>query len=502
MQDDRLVLLDARILGHTGLAEVFRTDYWQHAGSAESADLYRPLTILSFRWNHAVAGPSAAAYHAVNVVLHAAVSALVATLVGALFGGPRLAAASGLLFALHPVHTEAVTTVVGRAELQAALFLLAALGLHARGYALGGHRRRGLAVALLCFGLALLSKESAAVGPGLVLLLDALAWLGRGRGPEARELRRALGVTALYTAVVAGYLALRLAVLGRLAGSPIEDVGLLFGEPLAARLWTGLQILAIYARLLAFPLTLSADYSLRQVPVLHDPAHPAVLAGLLLALALVAGLVWGLRRRSGPLVFAIGSFAVSYSLVSNLVTPIGVLVAERLLYLPSLGFCVGLAWAWERLDSRRRGPRGAASARPDRLATAALALVLLLYGARTVVRNQDWRDALTLFAATVEASPESAAAHFNYGATLFQERRDAAGALPHFERALEIRPRFLPAHLNLVTAWLQLGRYEEAREAARRGLALFPDDPGLRERLALAERLQRQAPPPAGSRGP
>jgi tetratricopeptide (TPR) repeat protein len=497
VQDDRLVLIDPRILGRTPVAEIFVTDYWHHVATAENADLYRPITTLSFRLNHLAAGPSSAAFHGVNVALHALVSALVVLFTDALFRNRRVALVSGLLFALHPVHSEAVTGIVGRAELLAALFLLAALHLHARSYVLGGLvPRTGRLLALGCFALALLSKESVVVGPALVLLVDAVGWLRRGRPPDARELRGSLATAALYAAVVAAVLGVRLAVLGRLGGSPVLEVGLLFGEPLATRLFTGLEILAVYLRLLLFPLTLSADYSLRQVPVLDSLAHPAALVGLAAALALPVALVWAWRRRAAPLFFGLGFFAVSYALVSNLLTPIGVLVAERLLYLPSLGFCCALAWAWERLDARLRGPGGA---RVHPVTAAALALVLALYGARTIVRNQDWRDELTLFAASVESSPASAAAHYNYASTLYQKRNDPAGAVPHLERALEIRPKFLPAHLNLVMAYLQLARYDEARAAAERGLALFPGNPQLVERLAAAERM-RKRPPPAPAR--
>jgi tetratricopeptide (TPR) repeat protein len=499
VQDDRLVLIDARVHGRTGLAEVFLTDYWGAETSAETADLYRPLTILSFRFNHALFGPSPAAYHAVNVVQHALVSALAVLLLGVLFRSRRLALASGLLFALHPVHTEAVTGVVGRAELQAAGFLLAALILHARGYRVGSWRPRAcLAAALVCLALALLSKESVAVAPGLVLLVDGIGWLGRGRAPDARELRRALGVAGLYAAVVLAYLGLRMAVLGGLGIKPLYEVGLLFGEPFTARLWTGLEILAIYLRLLLFPLALSADYSVRQVPVLHSPAHPAALAGLLAAAGLATAALYGWRRRALPLLFGLGFFAIGYALVSNLLTPIGVLVAERLIYLPSLGFCVALAWVWERADAKLGAGPGA---RPHVAAAAALGIVLAFYGARTVLRNRDWRDPLTLFAATVAASPESASAHYNYAATLYQEKNDPAGALPHLERALEIRPKFLPAHLNAATAYLQLGRPEEARAAALRGLEIFPGDPGLRQRLQLAGELARAKRPRSAHQG-
>ncbi|HUL99324.1 MAG TPA: hypothetical protein VLU24_07900, partial [Mycobacterium sp.] len=347
--DDKLIQRDPRISGQTSFWTIFVTDYW-YTYIGTSADLYRPLTIASYALNHMVAGLSSPAFHVVNIILHALASVLVVLLVDAVCAQRGLAVATGVLFATHPVHSEAVTGIVGRAEVLSALFLLLALTLQARDYTLwGAGRRWWLPVSLLAYFCALLSKETAIVGPGLVGLVDVLRQMDAParRDPRATRWnwRRTLGVVVLYAAVAAVYLVVRFAVVGRfIQKAPPRSYLLLFDQPLLTRVFTAFEVLAIYLRLLFFPLTLSADYSYRQVPLLDAPDAVAV-TGMLAALALAGGLVWVLRRRVWPLVWALGFFVVSYSVVANFPIPLQVLVAERLLYLPSVGFCVAVAWA-------------------------------------------------------------------------------------------------------------------------------------------------------------
>ncbi|MFQ5668688.1 MAG: hypothetical protein ACE5I7_19980, partial [Candidatus Binatia bacterium] len=185
--DDKLIQRDPRIHLQTSFWTIFVTDYWyKYIGT--SADLYRPLTIASYALNYAVAGLSSPAFHAVNILLHALVCALLVVLLDALVRDRALAVVSALLFATHPIHTEAVTGIVGRAEILTALFLLAALYLHVRGYTLWGQGRAvWLPVALLAYFCALLSKETAIVGPGLLLVVEYTGRARRGEWPFEHE---------------------------------------------------------------------------------------------------------------------------------------------------------------------------------------------------------------------------------------------------------------------------------------------------------------------------
>lgn len=503
--DDKLIQRDPRINGQEPFWRIFVTDYW-YTYIGTSADLYRPLTIASYALNFMVAGLSSPAFHAVNILLHAAVCLLVVLLIDALLRERTLAVVAGLLFATHPVHTEAVTGIVGRAEILTALFLLAALYLHARHYTLRG---KGPAlwvplagVAYLC---ALLSKETAIVGPGLLLVVDVVDRArrgGTGAGAWLRRIdlrtpsvQRTLAILGLYVAVAVVYLLIRFLVVGQLLQRPpAKSYYLLFGHPLATRLFTGCKVLAIYLRLLLFPSTLSADYSYRQVVLAQSLDNTASVIGLAAGLCLIAVFVWALRRQVLAAIFALAFFAVAYSVVGNLIVPIGVLVAERLMYLPSVGFCASLAWLGVSLARRLNRADGPVWLR--RVPAGVLLVVLALYSGRTIVRNLDWRDHITLYRATVEASPQCHAALFNYAAALMQYSKAPESqeiALQHLLRANAIRNDHFPSLVNLTIIYMRRREWQTAHEWAVKARQVKPGNKKIRGMLQTIEKhLQQQ----------
>ncbi len=510
--DDKLIQRDPRINGSEGFWRIFVTDYWyKYIGT--SADLYRPLTIASYALNFMIAGLNSSAFHAVNVVLHAAVCALVVILIDALLRDRLLALVCGLLFATHPIHAEAVTGIVGRAEILTALFLLLALYLHARQYTLRGVGQTvWLPVAGLAYFCALLSKETAIVGPGLLLLVDVVGRMRRrrevsdGRPGSTAEQRSAprlahtAGVLAMYVAIAAVYVWVRFLVVGVfLQKPPLKNYYLLFGHPLTTRLLTGFKVLAIYAKLLFFPVTLSADYSYRQVTLSESFDFLGPVVGMIAGLCLTGAFAYAVRARIVAVVFALGFFAVAYSVVSNLIVPIGVLVAERLMYLPSVGFCAALAWVGIAL-SRRYAPAFAVGWR-RRIPVGLLVLVVALYSVRTVVRNVDWRDQESLYAATVRDSPECFAALFNYSAVLMQtsKRSDAQQlALEILLRAYAIRQDHFPSLVNLSLMYSTRGELEKARDFAQQGLKVQPNNKKIQTILkGIDNRLQQREKAPA-----
>ena len=177
------------------------------AGAGEVNPIYRPLTSLTYALNHAVGGLDPAGYHLLNVLLHALCAVLVLRL-GRVLGATLLAAtAAALLFAVHPVHVEVVANVAGRKDALATALIIATLLAHRMALARGGWR---LALPVLAFGAALLSKETGAVALGIVaawdLLLEPAAW--------RTNRRRALALYAGYAAVLLLYLLARHAAVG------------------------------------------------------------------------------------------------------------------------------------------------------------------------------------------------------------------------------------------------------------------------------------------------
>ena len=205
---------------------------------------------------------------------------------------------------------------------------------------------------------------------------------------------------------------------------------LLVALPLFTRELTAIKVAGLYGWRLLAPWQLAADYSYDQIPAVQSPLDPTFLGALVLVAA-VPALVWWTWRRIPAVALGLGLLALTFAMVSNLVLLIGTIMAERLVYLPSAGFCLAVAGA---LESVTRGAmadvvptRAAAPARPPddlrRLASPALALPLIavvaLYGVRTVSRNSVWRDRATFFGTMVVEAPNSARSHRELGSVAF-----------------------------------------------------------------------------------
>lgn len=464
--DVRIAAENQRIRSIAGIAGLFTTDWWD--GRHPQSLVYRPLTITTFAIDYALATQgetdppparlpqrAARAFHVQNVLWHGAASAGLFLLFLELFASPGLALAAAALFAVHPVHTEAVDGIVGRAELMSACFAFLAL--------LGAWRVvrddppgafRPVLAAVLLF-LALLSKEQAMVIPAVPLL-----WLLAPGRNERRALirrssfRRLMGCLA---AALLAYLALRAAVLGSpLAVGAIERVRVVVDNPVskadgAARLLTPVRVFGETLRVLIFPKTLSADYSFDQIPLVTSLDSATI--GCALALSGLAVGTFLLRRRAPAASFGIGFFLLSWALTSNLPVVIGTIFGERLLYLPSAGACLAIAFALIAASRRVGAPR---------LAAVLVAALVGVAGARTWARNADWKDNQTLFAAAAEASPRSCKALNGYASELFTARRPEE-AIPWAERSLAIYPSYPSAHLTLAKSLRAVANESSAR---------------------------------------
>lgn len=461
---------------------------------------WRPVTTLTFALNASVHELAPFGYHLVNVVLHALVSVLVFAVFARATGAWRTAAIAALLFAAHPVHTEAVASVVGRAELLAAAGFFVAWLLFLRADAARAASRRVVleTLAVLCFFAALLAKENALALLPVLMLADWMA-----RPPDARAARfrgHAVRYAALGATVIV-FVALRRHVLGDAPGEiSLLDNPLVALPPLAREL-TALKVAGLYGWRLLVPWHLAADYSYRQLAPVESVAD----VGFLAAFALVAAvpvLVWWTWRRAPTAALGLGVLVLTFAMVSNLVFLIGTIMAERLLYLPSAGFCLAAAVALEHATRRapaRRATAPSAGAAHDGAATLAgltsarlavpLALVLALYGARTVARNGVWRDRWTFFSTMVREAPESARSQRELGAVL-ADRGDFAAARVAFERSLAIKPDDPATLYNLANALLQEQRVADAIATYQRALTQKPDFADAMVNLGNAESLR------------
>lgn len=408
-------------------------------------EIYRPLTMLTFALNGRLGG--SLGYHVVNVLVHALVTVFAFALAKIVLRSSLGAAASAALFAVHPIHTEAVTNVFGRAELLATLFVLICLVTLARASSDGPPQLRHsawLGVSLIAFAAALLSKESAVTAIALCGLVQI--WVA----PE-RRVGQTLLRLAPYLLIGIAYLGWRRYLVGALS---MPEPPHFVDNPLAhvpglPRLATSLMIIGEYLLALTFPVTLSSDYSFNQVPVVVSALDPRLLAAtgvlVLLALALVASL-----RRAPQAAMAGAFFFVPLAATTNILVVIGTIKAERLLYLPSLGWCLAVGWLAMKLARRSRP-----------LALGTLGIVLCLFATRTWIRNEDWRDDVTAHEVAVRTAPASAKTHYNWSRDLVSQRRLDEG-ISHLRRSVAIYPDWGPAQANLGSALAMAGNLSEA----------------------------------------
>jgi len=456
--DDRPIILQNPRLHHVGhLLRLWTETYWP---PWMGAALYRPLSMSAFALEWWAGHGAPWIFHATNVLLYAAVAMLVLALARSLLSA-RSAWVVAALFAVHPVHVEAVANIVGQSELWAAVGVLGAVVLYLRGRraamradpatrdgfgsAVGG-TPRALAIVVLV-AAACFSKEHAIIAPILLALAevecvnDERPWSARWR------VLRPLGLALL--AVVVVYLAARALVIGALPGDR-PHVVLEHLTPIARR-WTALGIVPEWVRLFLWPARLSAEYAPRDI-VIYDHLTPALLPALLLLVALAVTFIVSVRRwRIGA--FALAWMAVTLVLVSNLVLMTGVLLAERTLFLPSVGAMLLVGAVIERLRIPGLGstpgpaaehagvPAGSPRVAPARAAVLAGALgAVVLAGAwRSAVRQAVWRSNATLFAQAPLDAPLSYRAHDVFAGLLF-DAGDLAGGEREARTALALYP--------------------------------------------------------------
>jgi tetratricopeptide (TPR) repeat protein len=467
------------------VAAIFGEKYWYGASPrASNAGLYRPLTTFSYLVNYAILGdgPRPGGYHWVNLALHLVNVTLVYALGMLIFAETLPALALAAIWGLHPLLTESITNVVGRADLLAAFGVLAGLLCHVRGASATGQRRVAwLAALATAQAIGLLSKENAAVLPGLMLLYD-LTWSGR-----APWRRRAPAYAALlfpFAAFLYLRSGLHMHMLIDLTENPLVSAGFW-----TARI-TAVKVIGKVLWLFLWPAHLSADYSYNAVPLFAWRPASGEDAKALLALAVCLGaailaLLLALRwRRTGkPLLFFLVFFFVALSPTANLIILIGSIMAERFLYLPAVGLAGCVVAAVHMLGQRLFLKRPAA--RP--VAWAALGLVCLAYTARTYARNVDWQDDRSLWSSAVEVCPQAARPHYNLAIGLERLPDRLPEAVAEYQAALRIQPDFAEAHNNLAGALARLpGRLPEALAEYQAALRIQPDRAAVHYNLGVA----------------
>jgi hypothetical protein len=439
--------------------------------------LFRPVVNVSYALDSFFWGIDPFGFHLTNLVLHAANTGLLfllawcAVLDRARVRGtdpqPLWAALPAILFAVHPLQTEAVAYASARSELLCALFTFLALLAFRRAATSG--RRRWLVPAFVAMLLGLACKEVAAMAPILAWAYDRL-FLPQHPGSRRRQLTCYLPPLVLIAALGC----VRLAIyFGREAAGASSIVG--------RNLLLQIKVMWHYLALLVLPVGQSVIHEYREVGSAFEPGVMAAglgLAGLVLA-------AWRLRRREPHIAFGILWFLLIL-LPSSSIVPMAEPMAEHRVYLASAGVFLAVAGLAASLAARFASPAF------PRVAGAAAVLLILALASATVARARVWRNPVTLWSDATAKAPHTYAAHYALAEAL-REKGDCAAAIVEYQRATERVADHPDAWTNLGICQAQTGALAEAEAALSRALALDPTRASPHYNLGLLARMRGDA---------
>uniref|UniRef100_A0A8C4UDT6 Protein O-mannosyl-transferase TMTC3 n=1 Tax=Falco tinnunculus TaxID=100819 RepID=A0A8C4UDT6_FALTI len=481
--DDVSAILDNKDLHpSTPLRNLFQNDFWGTPMSEErSHKSYRPLTVLTFRLNYLFSELNAVSYHFLNLVFHVVVC-VVFLKVCKLFLDNRSSVVASLLFAVHPIHTEAVTGVVGRAELLSSIFFLAAF--------LSYTKSKGpdntivwtpIAVTVFLVAVATLCKEQGitvvgiccvyevfiAQGYTLPVLLDTAVQILQGKGSIPFSM-----LQTLLKLIVLMFSTLLLVVVRVQVIQSQLPVFTRFDNPAAvspspARQLTFNYLLPVNAWLLLNPSELCCDWTMGTIPLVESLLDVRNVATLTFFCFLGSLIVFSLRYpgdSSKTVLMALCLIVLPFIPASNLFFPVGFVVAERVLYVPSMGFCILVAHGWKKLSNKSV---------LRKISWVCLAVVLFTHALKTLHRNWDWESEYTLFMSALKVNKNNAKLWNNVGHALENEK-NFERALQFFIQATQVQPDDIGAHMNVGRTYKNLNKTKEAEESYMIAKSLMP----------------------------
>ncbi len=472
--DDYSAIVENRIVKKRAEAipEIFATPY--RAGyRAAAGNLYRPLPLSMFAVEHHYFGNQAAGHHVVNVLLYVLLAVLLFSLLKKWLVRQHalLPFVIALLFVLHPIHTEVVANIKSRDELLAFIFMLGLF--HALHIYLYRQKKWAYGAALLCFALALFSKESAVALIGVIPLVLYFFYY--------KQAKPITFLTLPFIVPLAGFLLARHYALSiETTVTSREGSWLMAQSQPLAHLASSIRFMGLYLYKMLIPYPLVSDYSHPQFEQLSWASWQVWLSLLLYATGIgFAFKGWKTRKVWS---FAILFFLITHFLHSNLLFVIGTVFGERLLFTPSLGIIMlmglGFAYWWEKA-----GLTGNFAPMSAPKAIAPLLMLAVLYAGLSFRRNAEWNNNRTLYAADVKKHPDSPLLNYWHGLELIdsqwlqklspeQKKASLLQGIAAFEKATALKPRYGDAFAQLGLAYYKLNQYEQALPYFEQALSL------------------------------
>lgn len=464
--DDEYVILQNPVIRSVDLEKIFTSNYVP-IYDPTYAPGYRPITTLTFSINYLFGELRPTGYHLVNIIIHA-INSILAFLIALKLFKEKLFPAFGvaLIFALHPVQTDVVAAVVGRADMLAFAFLFIGFFIHIK---YEDYRNR---FSMLFYFLALLCKESVILFPGVIVFYDFTF-----RQRKFNLLLRQNGLYYMEFALVALlYTTIRMGAVG-LVPAKINFLDNPVGtESFGVRLLNFPILYYNYLKLLFFPVNLSPDYSYNQIPVIKTFFNFKLICSWFIVLTTL--FIWIKSKKTHPLFFfGLSFFLISLFLYLQILFPIGSTIAERFLYLPIFGWALMFIYLfhfWINITLKPKIP------------IIILILIMIGLGVRTYHRNQDWANNESLYVSSLRKAPNNSKLMYNIG-VISAENNQFEKAKSFYREALEINPFYENAYNNLGAVYLRTAEYDSAIIYFRKAINIsnFPK-PVYYDNLAFA----------------
>ena len=440
--------------GFQGIPFLLKSEFWQSAG--KDLGYYRPLSLITFALEYQFFGFSPHFSHFINALLFSATVFYLFLLLRKLFPAFYILfpVSVTLLFAAHPIHTEIVSNIKGRDELLSFLGVICML--YFALYYLDANKKIWLVPGLLLFYFALLSKESAFAGMGL-LPLAAYYY-------KKTPLHKILKLCIPFIVVIAVYFIQKTLLIGVTASAlPDDPIFYPYRSP-EIRYSSAFMMFLVYIRMVVFPHPLRYDYAFDQLPGVHWD-NPQAFSGLVLFVILIGIGLFYLRKKS-PIGFAILFFYLTIIPAIGFVFLRGGIFAERLLYAPSLALCFAtslLLYKMSNLKPAKIISFSSAKTISGFISIFLFSALFLGYSLKTISRNREWKDNFTLVSTDHKSGSNSIQNHYQYGMLLVDLasgeknnlKRDSllSEGIQVLKRAVNLVPAFPDAHFRLGYAY-------------------------------------------------
>ncbi|MBI4727457.1 tetratricopeptide repeat protein [candidate division TA06 bacterium] len=425
--DFPLIEKDERIRGTGNIPHIFSSDFWPSGGGTdEKLGYYRPAVTVSYLIDYSLWGLRPRGYHFSNILYHLIATLLLFLILDRVCKNGQAAFYASLLFAIHPIHTEAVAPIWGRTDLLCGLFYFASISM----YLLSQKNIIHYAISPLFFMLALLSKEMAISLPLAVIGCDYM--MGKNFGPNGNlRWRRYLG----FAVAVAIYLGARYHAMGTLLVSRNSEF-LSWPQKICLMMASA----AFYLKSFYLPLKLNA------YPVFDVNNGLSLFLKTTAVIVAFATVVTMLSRKKKNLTgLAFAGLALIPVLWPGSVG--GVTAAERFLYIPSAGLCLFTIQSMEQLPFiRERG----------KLAICIGAILLALIAVRTYVRNFDWENDYKITVKTIDASPKAVFPRLNL-AGHYERLLKYQDAIGQYHKVINCSPNDITAYFRLAYLYNVMG---------------------------------------------